>query len=377
MPLDYVSTWQDDNDGNGSFQIYAKASDGSFSQITVNDEASGNQVNPKIGTAANGDFVVVWEDDTDNNGSYQIMARGFYANGTERFAQMTVNSVADGQQLKPDIAMNAAGDFVVIWEDDQDKKGISNILGRGFTADGTERFSDRTVANTGDGSEQDPAIAMAENGDFVVVWSDDSGNDGFYQIHARGFDQNGNSKFPRFTVNSDPAGQQITPDIAMTSNGDFVVVWSSDGNHDWMFETYVRGFYADGSVRFSDNMVNQICSACMGSRYNPTIGIEDDGRFLAVWVDRGLRIWARQYYANGMPANDKLLINENESLLQNRPIVDVGLNGDVIILWDELTNNQSFNIKASRLDINGNLGPEILLSTVNNGDQFSAAVGVR
>ncbi len=51
-----------------------------------------------------GKFVVVWEDDKDGNGYYQIYARGFNANGSQRFADMTVNSVASGQQRRPAIA---------------------------------------------------------------------------------------------------------------------------------------------------------------------------------------------------------------------------------------------------------------------------------
>ena len=48
---------------------------------------------------------MVWEDDSNKNNIYQIYARGFYANGSERFGDITVNSVATGQQLKPVVAM--------------------------------------------------------------------------------------------------------------------------------------------------------------------------------------------------------------------------------------------------------------------------------
>ncbi len=376
-PLHYVSTWQDDNDANGSFQIYAKGSEGTFPVFTVNTVADGNQINPAVGVAANGNFVVVWQDDADGNGSYQIKARGFFANGSERFPQMTVNTESDGQQLKPAIAMNPVGDFVVVWQDDQDKIGLYNILGRGFFADGTERFSDKTVANTGDGNEQDPVVAMADDGGFVVAWTDDTDGNGFQQIHTRGFDANGNSTFPRFTINSLSAGQQITPDIAMASNGDFVVTWASDANGDWFFETLARGFYADGSERFSDIAVNQFCSGCGGSRYSPAVGMEDDGRFVVAWIDRRLRLMARQFYANGDAANDEFLVNQNTKQSQNRPVVDISSQGDVIVVWDELVGTEVFNIKARRLDINGQLGPEITVSSNNNNDQLAASVGVR
>ena len=41
---------------------------------------------------SNGNFVVVWHDDNDNNGYYDILARGFNAIGNQRFADLTVNT---------------------------------------------------------------------------------------------------------------------------------------------------------------------------------------------------------------------------------------------------------------------------------------------
>ena len=106
------------------------------------------------------DAFVVWEDDQDRNGFYQIYARGFNANGSQKFADFTVNSVASGQQLKPGIAMAAEGDFVVVWEDDQDRNGYYQIYARGFNANGGQTFADITVNIVASGQQRRPAIAM-------------------------------------------------------------------------------------------------------------------------------------------------------------------------------------------------------------------------
>ena len=137
----------DDRDRNGFYQIYARGltgqGQGRFSEFTVNTEWSGQQLRPHVGIAANGDSVVVWEDDQDENGFYQIYARGLTADSNEVFGDLTVNSKSSGQQLRPRVGVAANGDFVVVWQDDSQQDGNARgIQGQRFAlpifADGFE-----------------------------------------------------------------------------------------------------------------------------------------------------------------------------------------------------------------------------------------------
>jgi hypothetical protein len=83
--------------------------------------------------AAAGDFVVAWEDDQDQNGSYQILARDFTKTAGQHRADFTVNSDASGQQRVPATAMDDQGRFLVTWQDDMDGDGKSLILVRNLT----------------------------------------------------------------------------------------------------------------------------------------------------------------------------------------------------------------------------------------------------
>jgi ABC-type transport system involved in cytochrome c biogenesis ATPase subunit len=241
--------------------------------MTVNTESDGQQLKPDIAMADNGDFVVVWEDDQDENGLYQIYARGFNANGGQKFADMTVNTKSDGQQLKPAIAMAPNGDFVVVWEDDNNENRVYQIYARGFNANGSQKFADMTVNSVSTGQQYNPAVAMASNGDFVVVWEDDQDKNGLYQVYARGFNANGSQKFADKTVNSISSGQQLKPKVAMASNGDFVVVWEDDNNENQIYQIYARGFNANGSEKFADMTVNTVSS---GQQYKPSVAITLD-----------------------------------------------------------------------------------------------------
>jgi hypothetical protein len=246
-----VVAWEDDQANEDALQASARGFENRFAEINLSDLSAGHQAAPDIGVAADGGFVAVWEDDTDLNGLYQVHARGFAPDGSERFARITLNSVATGQQRRPRVAVSPNGDFAVVWEDDPDGNGLYNLVGRGFYANGTQKWSDRDVALTGPGAELEPAIAMAGDGTFVVAWTDDLEHDGFFDVKARSFHANGTQRVAAFTVNSVAGGQQTQPDIAVTPNGEVVVVWADDSDVDWFRQIHARGFFNTGAQRFA------------------------------------------------------------------------------------------------------------------------------
>src|SRR5262249_5420637 len=244
-------------DMQSALPAYAyKVNDILFKDRMANVELTGRHYDPKVAAAPNGKFVVVWEDDHDDNGVGQIYARGFDPDGNALFSQIAVNSVASGQQQHPDVAIDDSGRFVVVWEDDSDGNGSFQIKARGFNANGTERFHDLTVNSVASGQQSRPAVACDANGNFVVAWEDDQDGNGFYQIMARGFTAAGAQRIADFTVNSVAAGEQFNPVIAMDSAGDFVVAWEDDQDDDGKFQIAHRGFTATGGKRFAQATVN-------------------------------------------------------------------------------------------------------------------------
>jgi len=282
----FVVVWEDDSDQNGSYQIKARGfgPDGTqrFSQRTINAVTTGQQRRPTIAMDASGNFVVVWEDDSDGNGVYQIKARGFDAAGNQRIPQFTVNTVSAGQQLKPAIATSNAGDFVVVWEDDSNTNAIYQIKMLGFNASGAQRFSQKTVNAIADGQQRWPAIAINPSGEFVVVWQDDSNENAIYQIKGRGFNADGDERIAQFTVNATSSGQQVHPSIAMNAAGQFVVTFEDDGDQNGVFNIKGRGFDASGNEVLSQRRMND---NPRGEQRNASVALTDGGAFMVVWQD--------------------------------------------------------------------------------------------
>ena len=258
----FVVVWQDDTDKNDIFQIKSRGfeSNGSerFSQRTVNARARGQQIAPRTAIAPDGFFVVVWVDDADKNGFNNIRMRGFNHDGTERWSERQVNVRSSGQQQRPQIAMGPFGDFVVVWEDDADGNRVFQIRMRAFNSDGSEKFSERTVNVVARGQQLEPDVAVDDVFRPVVVWADDRDRNGFFQIRMRGFESDGSERLSERTVNTNSDGQQRRPGIAMEANGRFTVAWEDDPDKDGRADILVRGFSVNGTELFATRHVSNI-----------------------------------------------------------------------------------------------------------------------
>lgn len=337
----FLAVWEDDNDLDDLFQIRA----GSFTPdnldlldpFTVNSTSAGQQLEPAVGMSADESFVVVWQDDSNLNGLYEVRARGFNTDGTERFPQFQVNVGSSGQQLRPDIACAANKNFVVVWDDDSDSDGLFQVHTRGFNADGTELFSEFTV-NTGSAGQQFASqIAMDPLGNFVVVWHDDRDENGLFEIKGRGFNADGSESIAQFTVNSSSSGQQIAPSIAMAANGDFVVAFGDDRDQDENFQVKARGFNADGTELIAQFTVN---TSSAGQQSNPSVAMDSDGNFAVAYNHDGdndgrFHIYMRAFNADGTERLEARKLNCIGPAQHFDSSAGLTESGSVLVFWDE------------------------------------------
>lgn len=356
----WIAVWEDDSsaaDGAGHHDIKARgfASGGcaGFPELVVNPVTDGHQQTPAMAVDAAGNFVVVWADDRDDNGVFQLNARGLAADGSERIPVFTVNSAAQGQQTAPVVAMAPDGRFVVAWEDDPASDGRQQILVRGFAPDGTQSFADRSVHDDVAGQRIRPAIGMDANAEFVVAWQDDSDGNGTYQIKARGFDASGAPRFAAMTVNSVAQGQQRNPAIGVSATGRFVVGWEDDQDGDGLYQIIARGFDASGAGVLADF---DVPASPAGQHLHPAIAMAPDGSFGAAWQDDGdhdgeYDIRARSFRPDGTAWLSERTVNRVTSGQELAPGVAMSESGSVVGIWqDDMDGNGSYQIVARGYD---------------------------
>ena len=291
-----VAVWEDDTsceDGKGTEgerkgkvnhdiegRIFYGGGCEKVSQFRIHKDKSGDQKTPVTAMDIKGNFVVVWADDSDGDGDYDIWMRGFDENGKERIPQTHVNSIMKGQQSNPSIAMAADGRFVVAWEDEADGKALVKM--RGFKADGAQAFAEINVSSNKNDVQGNPSLGMDDNGNIVVAWENRSTGKG--DIWVKGFDMNGTTRFESFVANTDVNGMQRNPAVAMNSKGFIYVAYEDDSDEDGRYRIKGRSFKADGTP-LNDSTVyqNSIQKELQESATNPVVCISQDNDVVITW----------------------------------------------------------------------------------------------
>jgi len=121
----------------------------------------------------------------------------------------------------PDVAMNAAGDFVVVWADFQ------AVRGRRFAADG-QPFGDDFPIQPGTMVGPDsPRVTSDSAGNFLATWHEKPPAASSYDIYGRFYSMNGNTASDAFLVNELTADDQLGAWPSLADNGSFVVAFTT------------------------------------------------------------------------------------------------------------------------------------------------------
>ena len=278
----FVVAWVSDGQDGGGKGVYARLYDASGAPqtgaILVNTTTSNNQEQPAVAMDGAGNFVVVWSGNGVGDGDGVFVQR-FNATGVPQGTEFRVNgAVSVGfNQSDPDVAMETNGDFAVVWQSNE-TSSIEIWLQR-YQANGMAIGGPSLVSVSGD-SENDynASIAMDDDGDFVVAWEgDDGSNEG---IRARRYSNAGVAlDASPIAVNATTSGHQERPDVAMDAVGNFVVVWDGESPSDSK-GVYGRRFSAAGVPLGADFRVNTQTS---DDQTHAAVAMSGDGRFVVTW----------------------------------------------------------------------------------------------
>ncbi|HET7675587.1 MAG TPA: hypothetical protein VFL54_08715, partial [Gammaproteobacteria bacterium] len=226
-------------------------------EFQVNTQISSFQRQSAAAMDAAGDFVVTWTDyggeDGDSSG---IFAQRYHADGTPAGTEFRVNTHTSGGQARPAVAMDAAGNFVVTWTDYSAEDGDSfGVFGQHYHADGTPDGAEFKVNTQTAGKQHRPAVAMDGAGDFVVTWMGDDGS--AYGVFAQRYRADGTPDGTEFLVNTNTVNSQREAAVAMDAAGDFVVSWTDHSGEDGdAFGIFAQRFHADGTPNGAEFQVN-------------------------------------------------------------------------------------------------------------------------
>lgn len=310
---------------------------------------------PAVTALADGSFMVAWEQRLEDNPPdlpsgtfYDLYARKVSANGTPgRLVRVDRGTIeADRRPDSPTLAGDGQGGFVLAWE--RLLRNGADVLFQRVPSGSLLRRGGQVLHPGAQDADRYPAVAANAAGDWVLAWEEWVGGDHLRRnLGIRAFHASGEPATPEIRI--EPAGPYETllqPRVVMHADGSFVVIWGAYGDSAGPVVPRVQGrsFAADGTPL---GPVFQVGLIERGIWDAGTID-EESGEFWVAWEGPSSRpasfIRLRRYSREGARLNTRVVVRSVRSwrFTSNRQ-------GDLVFAWVD----QGGGVLARPLDRNG------------------------
>jgi hypothetical protein len=343
-------------------------------EFQVNSFTSSAQYRADVAMNDAGAFVVAWNSLSQDNTLLGIFAERFDSAGVPQATEFLVNRYTESDESRPSVAIDDQGEFVITWMGRNDGYDLG-VFARRYDSLGTPLAVEFRVNTFTVGSQLYPAVAMDDDGDFVVAWNGPDG--GLVGVFARRFDSTGAPQAVEFQANVFITARQRHPDIAMDVDGDFVMVWQGEVQDGSGYGVFARRASAAGVALATEFQVNIATSS---QQYQPRVAMDPDGAFVVVWTafdGVGLGILARRYDAAGSPLTGEFVVNTRVSLGQYTPGIDMSAGGFVVAWGSYFQDGANAGVFARQFDAAGvALAREFQVNSFTIRDQQKPRVAV-
>ena len=162
-----------------------------------------------------------------------------------------------------------------------------DVRGRAFDATGAALGNDFTVDQTAANDETESAVLGLANGNYVIVWQDEGDADGATDgsgshLRAAIMSGNGTVVVPEFIVNTTTANDQRDPAIALLSDGNFIVTWTSDIDR---IERVTSGACVFSPTGVPARSLISLSTAKLTTNSIPSVTALADGAYVVAWTN--------------------------------------------------------------------------------------------
>jgi hypothetical protein len=256
-----------------------------------------------------------------------------------------------------------------------------SAIGTGATAFGATPVGAEFRANTFTVANQtQPQVAKSSTGSFVVVWSSDGQdnlpNYSYSGVFGQRYDSAGTRLASEFQVNSYTAGNQRYAAVSANDAERFVVVWQSDGQDGHLGGVFAQLFNSVGARQGAEFRVNTFTLDAQGS---PDVAMGPGGGFIVVWQSYGqdgddFGIFGRRHNASGIPQAAEFMINSYTTSKQMGPSIIITVPSELIVVWRSFQDGQSYGVFGRRVDQGGPQGAEFQINAYTAGAQTLSAL---
>lgn len=235
--------------------------------------------------------MVVWTSDGQDASGYGIQAMLLGAGGQVGPVQINTSEAFD--QFDPKVVALADGTFVVTWTG-VDGTNSRGVFAQRVAADGTLIGDEVLVNTTTEGHQEQPVIAVLNDGSYVIAWTgvDGSGRGVFAQM----YDAGGCPVGGEVRVNAETQNEQFGPSVVALPTGGFLVAWTSWGSLDSALDVFAQRFGSDGLQLGESVVINNVT---VHEQSAPALAVLQDGSVVVTWQSHGedgseMGIFARQ-----------------------------------------------------------------------------------
>jgi hypothetical protein len=231
---DFVVTWDTFNPSVGDgYDVYARRFNSAGvpqgDDFLVNTDLPNHDYTSSVTMDDAGNFVVAWHAEFQDGSGHGVYARQFDSNGEGLGNEFRVNTFTTNNQLFPSVAIDADGDFVVAWQSQAQDGSGTGIFAQRFSSSGAPAGPEFIVNTyTSDGQDA-PSVAMDAAGNVIIVWESFGPDQSLLGVRARAFRASGTALGAEFGVNTHVISDQAFASASLSATGDAVVAWQSFG----------------------------------------------------------------------------------------------------------------------------------------------------
>ena len=296
--------------------------------------------------------------------------------------EFQVNAYAIGEQYATDVAMANEGDFAMVWTDQQRQHNYGRVYkssGNPITQEFQLGASDKIQFNS--------SLAMEDDGSFIAVWHEINPSSSFssFAVMGRQYDFNGIPKGASFNIsnssaNTNPSIREIAQSganaqVAIDGSGNFIVLWNSG--------LFIFAQRFDNTANLIGSIIQVGPTITNNISSNPSIGVNNLGEFIIVWNGQDADetgIYAQRYSEAGLPIGAVIAVNTFDIGNQGHPDVVLANDGSFIITWESFEQEGAgldYGIYAQRFDSSGNkVGAEFLVNSYTTDAQRHPSISL-
>ena len=331
----------------------------------------------RVKSSGFGPFVVVWSSDGQDGSSGGVFGQRYDFAGTPLAPEFRVNTYTANTQRRPSVAVEFGGNFVVVWESGGQDGSSYGVFGQRYASTGVPLGPEFRVNTYTTLQQGYPSVAMGLNGDFVVVWNSNGPDGQDYGVFGQRYAASGAPLGAEFQINTYTTGYQARPAVArLVFGSDFMVVWTSYGQDGSSAGVFGQRFAGGGSPLGPEFRVNNFTPGHQGDA-----SIDAGGTFVVVWSslgqdgsDRG--VFGQRYSGQGFPQGPEFRVNNTTTGYQGGASVASDVQGNFVVAWSsDMQDGSSTAVFGQRYYGFGPPdGTEFRVNTYTTGAQELAAV---